>query len=387
MAARGFEMPRLARISGTIGPGPSDRRMYVVDALRKDPYRDPDNGDPIWFPPYPKSMPHNDPVPPAADGHFDHLEPGTREFSAAAAFAAAHCAFEVWEHYLGRRLRLVTRRGQHRLEIVPRVTKIGDGAWSGEGFIECGFANQNQRQPYCENIDVVAHECGHIILKRVIGRPPKGRREFDRRSHDEAGADLVALICVLHFDSVVNAVMAQTRGKLYSLNILSQIGEYRQGSGHRAIRTAFQGRTMASVSRARRADNKHLYAQPLLGAAFDILVEMYEDHLVRRGLIDRDLARRSTRAAAKRHSGIRREFAARYALNPDGFADSLRDATADFAYILALAWRKSRRTGVTFSRVASNIAAADLRLNQGRYGQTIRRAFKKRQIGVRLSRP
>ena len=114
---------------------------------------------------------------------------------------------------------------------------------------------------------------------------------------------------------------------------------------------------------------------------------MYEDHLVRRGLIDRDLARRSTRAAAKRHSGIRREFAARYALNPDGFADSLRDATADFAYMLALAWRKSRRTGVTFSRVASNIAAADLRLNQGRYGQTIRRAFKKRQIGVRLSRP
>ena len=123
-----------------------------------------------------------------------------------------------------------------------------------------------------------------------------------------------------------------------------------------------------------------------LGAAFDILVEMYENHLVRRGLIDPDLARRSTHASAKGHPRIRREFAARFTLNPDGFADSLRDATADFAGLLALAWRTSRRTGVTFSRVASNIAAADAWLNRGRYGPIIRRAFRKRRIGVRVSR-
>jgi len=55
--------------------------------------------------------------------------------------------------------------------------------------------------------------------------------------------------------------------------------------------------------------------------------------------------------------------------------------------VLALAWRKSRRTGVTFSRVASNIAAADLRLNRGCYGRIIRRAFRKRGIAVRRHRP
>ena len=385
-------MPRLARLDGTIGPGPSDRRMYVVDSIDKDPYRDPETGQYLWFPPYPKDDPRHEPVQPGPDGHFDHLEPGTREFSAAAAFAAVHCAFEVWEHYIGRRLRLVIRRGQHRLEIGPLIAQIGDGAWSGEGFIECGFIHKNRRQPYCENIDAVAHECGHIILKRLIGAAPTGRGEFERRSHDEAGSDLASLVCILHFDSVVHAVLAQTRGKLYSVNILSRIGEYRGGrTGRRlAARKMFHDKTMTSreVRRALRDDDKHTYAQPFLGAAFDILVEMYEDHLVRRGLIRPELAQESTHAAAeKAHARVRGKFARRFAANPDGFADALRDATADFAYVLALAWRKSRRTGVTFSRAASNIAAADLRLNRGRYGRIIRRAFRKRGIAVRRHRP
>ena len=60
MAVRGFEMPRLVRVSGrpgTIAPGPSDRRMYVVDALNKEPYRDPDTAEYIWYPPYPRTKP------------------------------------------------------------------------------------------------------------------------------------------------------------------------------------------------------------------------------------------------------------------------------------------------------------------------------------------
>jgi hypothetical protein len=233
---------------------------------------------------------------------------------------------------------------------------------------------------------VVAHECGHIILKRVIGPAPAGRRGFERRAHDEAGADLVSLVCILHFDSVVNTLMAQTRGKLYSQNVLSQIGEYRRGRGRRfATRRMFHDRTMRAVARARRDEDPYAYAQPFLGAAFDILVEVYEDHLVQAGLIGRELARRS-RGAGARARGVRRAFAARFKLNPDGFADALREATADVARLLARAWRASRRTGVTFSRVASNLAAADARLNRGRYGPIIRRAFGRRGIAVRVRR-
>jgi len=193
-------------------------------------------------------------------------------------------------------------------------------------------------------------------------------------------------VSILHFDRVVIGVLDQTRGKLFSVNILSQIGEYRHGrSGRRAGRLAFHDKTMRAVARARRRGDKYAYAQPFLGAAFDILVEIYEAHLVRRGLISAALAESSTRATARSRPAVRRGFAARFRENPDGFADALRDATADFTRLLALAWRKARRTGVTFSKIASNMAAADARLNRALYGPIIRRAFARRRIAVRVA--
>jgi hypothetical protein len=386
----GFKMPRVVLVpprAGAIAAGPADRRIYVVDAVRKKPYRDMSNGNYIWRPPYPESMPRERPVRPNGRGDFDHAKPGSRFFSAAMAYASVRCVLDIWEFYLGRRLSLVGRSAQRKFEIVPRVKALGDNAWSGEWYIELGFADKNPREPYCENLDVVAHEMGHIILKHVIGPTPRGRLEFERRSHDEAGADLVSLVTILHFDRVIDAVLASTRGKLFSVNILSQIGEYRMGrSGRRAARLLFQDKTMRAVAHARRAGDKYVYARPLLGAAFDILVEIYEARLVRRSLIAPELAERSTHATARGHPAIRREFAAAYKQNPDGFSEALREATADFARLLATAWRMARRTGVTFSRVASNIALADARLNRGRYGLIIRRAFGRRRIAVRVGR-
>ena len=132
--------------------------------------------------------------------------------------------------------------------------------------------------------------------------------------------------------------------------------------------------------------DKFGYAKPLLGAAFDILIEMYEAQLVLRALISPELAKRSTEATARGHPSIRREFAKRFRLNPDGFNEALRDASADFARILALAWRKARHSGVTFSKVASHMVTADRQLNRGLYGSIIRRAFAKRLIAVRVRR-
>ncbi len=383
-------MPRVVRVTprpGAIKAGPEDARIRVVDAIRKKPYRDPVTAEYLWRPPYPNRMPREPRVRPGPGGEFDHVKPGTRAFSAATAYASVRGVLEIWEHYLGRRISLVGK-GQRKLEIVPRVAAVGDNAWSGEWYIELGFADRNPRQPYCENLDVIAHEMGHIILKHVIGPTPTGRLEFERRAHDEAGADLVSLVSILHFDRVVDAVLAETKGKLFSKNIVSRIGEYRaDGTGRRrAGRFFFQNQTMRKVAGARHTGNKYRYARPLLGAAFDILVEIYEARLVRRGLIDPDLAKRSTHATARGHPAIRREFAAAFKANPDGFADALREATADFARLLATAWRMARRTGVTFSRVASNIAAADRRLHRGRYTATIRRAFTRRGIAVRASR-
>jgi hypothetical protein len=256
----GFEMPRIARVTprpGAIKAGPEDTRIRVVDAIRKKPYRDPVTAEYLWRPPYPKGMPREPRVRPGPRGEFDYVKPGTREFSAATAYASVRCVLEIWEHYLGRRISLVGK-GQRKLEIVPRVAAVGDNAWSGEWYIELGFAGRNPRQPYCENLDVIAHEMGHIILKHVIGPTPTGRLEFERRAHDEAGADLVSLVTILHFDRVVDAVLAQTKGKLFSKNIVSRIGEYRaDGTGRRrAGRFFFQNQTMRKVASARRSGNK-----------------------------------------------------------------------------------------------------------------------------------
>src|SRR5262245_22266055 len=381
-------MPRVVRVApkpGTIKAGPEDSRIRVVDAIRKKPYRDLRTREYHARPPYPKRMPREKPVGPGPRGEFDQLEPGTREFSAATAYASVRCVLEVWEYYLGRRVSLVGRSRQRKLEIVPRVPAIGDNAWSGEWYIELGFAGGNPRQPYCENLDVIAHEMGHIILKHVIGPTPTGPLEFERRAHDEAGADLVSLVTILHFDRVVDAVLAQTQGKLFSKNIVSRIGEYRMdGTGRRrAGRFFFQNQTMPKVRRSR---NKYVFARPLLGAAFDILVEIYEANRVRRGLMPQELADRSTPATARGHPAIRREFAARFRTNPDGFADALHEATADFARLLAAAWRMARRTGVTFPKIAANLLVADRKLSRGRYAETIRRAFRRRQIAVRARR-
>ena len=361
--------------------------MYVLDAIRKVPYRDTD-GTYLWHPPAPKSQAREIPTRADPRGQFDHVTPGTRPFSAAAVYATVRCVLEIWESYLGRRLPLLLKSRQKRLEIVPRVTAIGDNAWSGEGFFEFGFGGGDRRQPNCENFDIVAHEVGHLILRRVIGTARKGPLEFERRSHDEAGADLISLVSILHLDRVRTAVLEQTRGKLFSVNILSRIGEYRLGrAGRRAGRLLLQDKTMRSVARLLiKKKDKFGYAKPLLGAAFDILIEIYEAQLVLRGLIPPELAKRSTEATARGHPRIRREFAKRFRLNPDGFNEALHDATADFARILALAWRKARHSGVTFSKVASHMVTADRQLNRGLYGPIIRRAFAKRLIAVRVRR-
>jgi len=384
----GFDKPRLVHVDarpGSIRPGPSGRRLYVADARNKQPYRDTVTGDYDWRPPYPRAMPRFDPVAPNALGHFDSVVPRSREFSQAALYASAATVIAIWEHYLGRRLAWGVPGRPRRLELIPRVTRLGDNAWSGDGYIECGFAHGDRSQPYAEDFDVVAHEVGHHFLKRVIGGAPTDpRRQFVHKSHEEAGADLVSLVAVLHFDYVVASVLTETRGKLYSVNLLSEIGQYRLGrSGRRPSRVYFHDKTVRAVASALEAHDRYVYAQPFLGAAFDILVEIYESHLVRRGLISAALADRSTHAAAVRDPSLRREFATRYRLNPDGFGEALGDAAADFARLLARTWVRTRRTGATFSRAAANMLAADRALHRGRYQRAIGRAFRRRKIVAR----
>src|SRR3989454_297365 len=326
-SVKGFETPIVVHVDsrpGTIGPGPADSTMYVVDAdgmppnRWKAPYADDATGEPRWRPPYPRWEPRGAPA---------------------------------------RRRR---------------------PAW------------------LCENFDVVAHETGHLILKSVIGNPTNAKKTLDYRAHEEAAADLVAVVACLHFDEVVRRLLRNTKGRLFSRNLLSRLGE----EGRRSqIRTAFNAATMwsPSVVRADAAYDKHGFSKPFSGGAFDLFVEIYERHLVRRGAIPAALARRTRSAVAtalaglareavhRRFRRLRRAFAEHFVGAEETFRQALCDARDDFARLLARTWdRTSVRDfpgrGPAYAGVVTNMLAADRAVTGGRYGEIIRKAFRQRGI-------
>lgn len=410
-SVKGFATPSIIHVNsrpGTIGPGPEDSRIRVIDAevRRKVPYTDV-TGQPRWRPPYPRRDPRRPPVK-ARRGHFDHLRTGSRAFWAANAFATVRCVLEIWEHYLGRRIVWFFRDRERRLlEIIPRADT--DNAWSGEGFLEFGYflpRPRGRRDPrpswLCESFDIIAHEVGHLILKSVIGNPASGKKTLEYRAHEEAAADLVALVTALHFDPVVDRLLENTQGRLFSRNMLSRLGEKSRGG---QIRTAFNTATVWSraVWTAEAEYDMHEFSKLFTGAAFDVFVEMYERHLVRLQAIPPATAGKSMGAVATALDGapprvtharferLRQDFAAHFAKNKSTFRAALLDARDDFARLLANTWTRTSvgdfpgrdrprgRTGVPYAGVVANMIAADRALG-GRYGSIIRRAFLQRGI-------
>ena len=388
----GFHKPRIVSVNarpGTIGPGPADPRMYVVDAVGKPPYSDEASGEPRWRPPYPRRGPRRPRVRPRG-GHFDHLKPRTRAFAAAHLFATIACVLDIWEHYLGRRIPWFFRdRDYRRLELIPHAET--NNAWSSEGYLEFGFRRGDRSDPFCENFDVVAHETGHLILKSVIGNPTNAKKTLEYRAHEEGAADLVAVVACLHFDDVARSVLRHTKGRLFSRNALSRIGERGRNT---EIRKAFNAATMVSpeVVRAEEQYDKHRFSKPFTGAAFDVFVEIYERHLVERRAIPASLARASRSAIATaleegswqatraRFAELRREFARHFAGREERFVQALRDARDDFGRLLATTWDRTSLKDFSYARVVGNMLAADRRLTGGRDAAIIRKAFAQRGI-------
>src|SRR3989449_1886641 len=141
---------------------------------------------------------------------------------------------------------------------------------------------------------------------------------------------LVAVVACLHFDEVVRRLLRNTKGRLFSRNLLSRLGE----EGRRSqIRTAFNAATMwsPSVVRADAAYDKHGFSKPFSGGAFDLFVEIYERHLVRHGAIPAALARRSRSAVATALAGPARDAGhRRFRRLPRGLAAHLRAAAGTF---------------------------------------------------------
>ena len=356
----GTETVWIAHPPGFIGAGPSDNRMYVVDAVGKDRhYEFP------FLPPW--RGPSNPPVPPGPDGHFDHLDPGSREFMAAHMYGTLRFVLDVWERYFGGEIPWQFADDYPRLELVPLVE--WNNAHSGYGFVEAGFARPGLPDPlpFCLNFDVLAHELGHAFIYALLGTPPEGRVSAEYLAFHESAADCVAMIAVLDFDSVVDRLLKRTHGNIYLTNELNRIGEL---SETQQIRLASQSIKLADVPDLRTPiaelsqPQRHAMSQPLTGAVFDMLVEVFQEMLVQDGLISRELDDLSRQEDSPQEQIVQAAFDRAYAGRHDQFKGALLDARDYIGRCLATAWR-TLSWDLSYGKVAAALLAADWQLAGG----------------------
>lgn len=367
----------VSRPPGSIAPGPADDRMYVVDAIGKPPYAYP------FLPPY--AGPAAPPAMPSAQGHFDHLDAGHPSFPAAHMYGTVRRVLDIWESYAGHRIPWHFRGALGRLELVPYVDWAN--AHAGFGFVETGYGRDDRgnRQLHCLNFDVLAHELGHVLVYSEVGTPARDAITAEYLGFHESAGDLVALVSALHFQTVLDHVLRRAAGNLYNLTELSRIGELSDTKQIRVADNALRMSDVADVSTPVELlcqPERHQLAQPLTGAVFDILVDVYQQSLLDAGLISARLDHLSGRA-----TGVSVDdplvdvlFAAAYRGRHDAFKAALVDARDRVGLSLACAWRRLSPDHLTYAGVLDALLSADLDLTGGRYAVTIRESFAWREI-------
>lgn len=380
-----FSRPETVWVSsprGSLQPGPADKRMYVVDAVSKSHYE----GD--VQPPYRGArLPAVEPGP---AGHFDHIAVDAPAFRSAHCFGVVRRVLDIWEDYYGASVPWHFEPYQRQLEIIPWVD--WKNAQFGWGFLEAGYGldDEKKKQPFSLNFDVLAHETGHSLIFSIVGFPNPRLLTAEYRGFHESASDLVALISAMHFESFLDHTLAKTRGNLYRENELNRIGEL---SETRQIRLACNEMTMSDVPDRHRAHSDltskeiHTLGQPLTGALFDIMLEVFQQQLVAFGAIDEDLAERAGRDISdeSEDEAVAAAFAAAYEDAPYSFRDALVEARDFLGPRLALTWRELRPENLTFAKVAQTFLSVDRRLSGARNQKQIVECFRWREIGFGYS--
>lgn len=373
--------------AGSIGPGPSDDQIYVIDPVGKSlPYGTsplPD-GSP-YLPPW--QGPIHPPVVPNAVGHFDDLEVGTPEFETAHIYGCIRRTLDVWQGYFGRPIQWHFPRDQLEAVLLPHF----DNATAGYGFIEVGSAEteEGKTRPFSLNFDVLAHELGHLIIYGEVGLPNLGTSEGEYYGFHESAADLVAMISVLHFDSVVDRLLERSSGNLYTYNRLNRFAELSDDEQTRVASNPVKLSAFAAGW-----TDEHDLSEPLTGAMFDILVDVFHEHLLDRGLVSPDVEDLADQLQQRPEyqDVIQEMFDEAYPRDPDGFKDALLAARDYMGVALAESWKRLSPHFLNYSDVAEVLLDVDREITDGEYHRLIVNNFRWRDIGTttvgpRLSPP
>lgn len=371
----------LSTPAGSLQAGPADDRMYVIDPLDKPiPYGSnaAAPGDPPLFQIPPWRGPLASSARPNADGHLDHIPLDTAAFEAAHVYGAVRYVLDIWEGYLGGPIPWHFRRDHERLEIV--LLRHFDNATAGYGYMEIGSATteDGRNSPFSLNFDLIAHEVGHLLIFSLLGLPDLDRADGEYYAFHESTADIISLISSLHFNSVVDDLLDQTSGNLYTYNQLARFAEL---STYEQIRLANNRERMQDYAQG--WHKEHHLAQPLTGAMFDSLVDIFHEQLLDRGLISEpaeDLADRLQRDDQAQDQ-IQAIFDDAYGQDPHGFKDALLQARDEAALGLAATWQSLEVDGLSFEGVGRKLLHVDQELTGGRYQRLIANNLHWRQIG------
>lgn len=385
-APRSLETVWVSPPPGSVDPGPSDERMYVVEPLgQKLPYGvnlGPFGSPYVYLPPW--QGPVATLAIPDRDGHFDYLQPGLPGFEAAHAFGCARFVLDAWEPYLGGPIPWHFAPGYDRLEItlIPQL----DNATAGYGFMELGALGPADGGPalFSLNFDVIAHEIGHLFMYREIGLPDLEGVDDEFFGFHESAADLVALVSVLRFDTVVERLLHTTRGNLYALNELNRFGEL---SDNDQIRLASNDLKISDFSAG--WSDEHDLSLPFTGAMFDVLVDVFHENLLARGLIDQevedlvdDIEHRPELEPLSQAL-----FDQAYPRDPDGFRAALLEARDYLGHVLVETWRRLTPAQLTYTSAAATVLEVDRDLTGGIYQELILECIRWREIGSAVVGP
>jgi hypothetical protein len=371
---------------GAIGPGPADERIRLINPVEKrNSYgvnQGPLGTPRLDLPPYRGLVRH--PVCPDAEGHFDHIPVGAPEFAEAHVFGTVRFVLDIWERYFGRRIEWHFARDYRQLEIV--IAPSIDNAYAGYGFMEIGAHPRpdGTLAPFSLNFDVMAHELGHLILYSTIGLPTPIGARGEYYGFQESGADTTALIASLHFETLLAPLLEETHGNLYTYNELDRFAEL---SAHDQIRLASNDVKLSRFAAG--WEDEHALSQPLTGAIFDILVDIFQELLVERGLIARDIAEtaRRIREVPEQAAAVQAFFDAAYAGNFDRFRAVLIEARDYMGGALAETWKRLNANDFAYLDVALNLIEVDGMISGGRFRRAMVESFDWREIGRAIVGP
>lgn len=350
----------------------------VGKAMEYGMHKDENGEDFAYLPPWDGAIYWK--AEPDEDGHFLHytdIDDG--RFHAAHVYASIRFTLDVWESYYERPISWHFRDHYDKAEIC--ILPDFANAQIGYGFVEVGTnidKVDGSMSPFTLNFDVLAHEVGHGIMYAEVGMPDPETELAEYLGFQESAADLVSMIAALHFESVIDEVLESTSGNLYLHNHLNRFAET---SSSQQIRMASNELKMSDFAEGWK--DEHILAQPLTGALFDILVDIFHEELVRLGAISAELEDISDMMENSPEYGaeLQDDFDRAYAARPDLFRHALLFARDTLAQLLIGTWARLSPHYLDYVDVFLAMQRADEALFDSRYSTIIEVNFEWREIG------